>query len=173
MLTSFNTESPPISSNHIIGVYLAESGEKLYDEMPVPDDRKNPQINRWGRAYVMQNPVWSPDGTRYAYTINGALCVNNDGTGKPLLLSQIPDNEAVTDRLMAWSPDRHQARLPEKRKQSGHHLLEHRQGRQGAQGHGRLISPVLRRFGPAGRRLGRRAVPVHPGHRQDRVAGKG
>ncbi len=105
VIAAFNTESPPINSNHIIGVYLAESGEKIYDEMPIPDDRNNPQINRWGRAYVMQDPVWSPDGLCYAYSINGALCVSNDGSGKPVLISGIPDRDEVHDHLLGWAPD--------------------------------------------------------------------
>lgn len=105
ILSSLDTESPPVNPNHIIGFYLAESGEKLFDDTPIPDDRKNPQIHRWGHTYLMQDPVWSPDSTRYAYTINGALCVNDDSTGRPALISNIADNKSVNDTFCAWSLD--------------------------------------------------------------------
>jgi hypothetical protein len=105
ILTTFDTESPPLNSNHIIGVYDADRGEKLYDETPLPDDRKKPQINRWGGIYVMKDPQWSPDGKRYGYFINGALCVNDDGSGSPALISSIEDSNSMNDIRFWWSPD--------------------------------------------------------------------
>lgn len=105
ILSVFNTGSPPINSNHIIGVYVADTGEKLFDDTPIPDDRSNPQINRWGRIYKMLDPCWSPDGSKYAYSINGAVCVNDDGSGKPVLISHIPDKEDVNDVSFGWSTD--------------------------------------------------------------------
>jgi hypothetical protein len=105
IVTTFNTESPPINSNHIIGVYDAEAGDKLFDDTPIPDDRKKPQITRWGGIYVMTDPQWSPDGTRYAYFINGALCVNDDGSGTPALISNIEDSDSTHDIHFWWSPD--------------------------------------------------------------------
>ncbi|MDQ7821680.1 MAG: hypothetical protein RDV48_02675 [Candidatus Eremiobacteraeota bacterium] len=99
------SDSPFADSRQVVGLFAAESGEKLYEESPVPDDRHNPQITRWGRSYLMRNPVWSPDGTRYAYTLNGALCVNDDGSGKPVLVSAIPDSRTENDVAFWWSPD--------------------------------------------------------------------
>ncbi|MHC9544949.1 MAG: TolB family protein [Vulcanimicrobiota bacterium] len=105
ILSTFNTQSPPINSNQIVVVYLAQSGQKLYDDMPIPDDRKNPQISRWKDTCIITSPQWSPDGTRYACCINGALCVNDDGSGKPALISSIPDSESLQDTFLEWSPD--------------------------------------------------------------------
>jgi len=105
IISTFNTQSPPINSNQIVIVYNAQSGQKLYDDMPIPDDRKNPQISRWKDTCIITSPQWSPDGTRYACCINGALCVNDDGLGKPALISSIPDNESLQDTFIEWSPD--------------------------------------------------------------------
>jgi Tol biopolymer transport system component len=105
IISTFNTQSPPINSNQIIGVYLAQSGQKIFDDTPIIDDRKNPQISRWKGVYIVTDPRWSPDGTRYAYCINGALCVSDDGSAKPALVSSIPDSETLEDRLIDWSPD--------------------------------------------------------------------
>lgn len=105
ILTTLTTGSPLVSANQLTGIYLSDSGEKLYDEAPIPDDRNNPQMHRWGRTYIIQNPVWAPDGSRYAYTINGALCVSDDGKGRPLLVSRISDNTSVNDIQFSWSFD--------------------------------------------------------------------
>jgi hypothetical protein len=105
ILTSLTIGSPLVSANQLTGVYLSGSGEKLYDEALIPDDRNNPQMHRWGRTYIIQNPVWAPDGSRYAYTINGALCVSDDGKGRPVIVSHIADNKSVNDIYYSWSPD--------------------------------------------------------------------
>ncbi len=105
ILSTFNTQSPPMNSNQIIVVYLAQSGQKIFDDTPIIDDRKNPQISRWKGTYIISAPHWSPEGIRYAYCINGALCVSDDGSGKPALVSSIPDNESLQDTMLEWSPD--------------------------------------------------------------------
>lgn len=98
------SNSPMVSGERVIAFYSASSGEKLFEELPVPDDRDNPQINRWGRNYRITKPLWSPDGSAYAYILNGSLCLSPRVGGKPRLFSDIPDNMDVNDEDFAWSP---------------------------------------------------------------------
>lgn len=83
---------------------LTLKGDKLWEEIPVPDDKKNPQIKRWGKAATIKSPKWSPDGKRYAFILNGALCVASSG-GRKELVSGIRDSSEENDVSFDWSAD--------------------------------------------------------------------
>lgn len=104
ILTVTPSFSPFYASQNIISIFSAVNGKKIYEELPIPDDRNNPQINRWGWTYSVSRAKWAPDGTRYAYLLNGALCVNSVA-GKPALISYVPDSKVISDLDFSWSYD--------------------------------------------------------------------
>ncbi len=102
LMSVIPSKSPFHGSLNIVGFFSVQKQCKVSESLPVPDDRSNPQINRWGRNYSISSPVWSPDGYRYAYLLNGALCVGNFNE-KTILISSIPDSADVKDVSFSWS----------------------------------------------------------------------
>ena len=96
--------SPFYASQNVISVFSSIDGKKIYESLPIPDDRNNPQIVRWGWAYSVSRAKWSPDGTKYAYLLNGALCINSVD-GKPVLISSVPDSKKISDISFLWSSE--------------------------------------------------------------------
>lgn len=94
--------SSAASSNSIAISAFSLAGEKLYDDIVIPDDTNNPQIKRWSKTYRSTFPKWSPDGSKYAYILNGALCVS-DRDGKSFLISNISDSAEENDISYEWS----------------------------------------------------------------------
>lgn len=103
-LLSIKTTNDSYSDNSHIGISLLEKNEKIFEELPIPDDGKNPQIKRWSKKYIIKSPKWSPTGENYAYLLNGALCVSSQ-ISKPILLSEIKDNDNSNDISFEWSND--------------------------------------------------------------------
>jgi dipeptidyl aminopeptidase/acylaminoacyl peptidase len=51
---------------------------------------------------INSDPTWSPDGSRIAYTVDGLMVMNADGTGQAAL---IPSADGLHIADPAWSPD--------------------------------------------------------------------
>lgn len=103
-LLSISAINDPYSDNLHIGIYLFDKKEKLFEELPIPNDEKNPQIKRWSRKYIIKSPKWSPTGDNYAYLLNGALCISSQ-INKPILISEIKDTDKSNDISFDWSMD--------------------------------------------------------------------
>lgn len=103
-LLSIYAVNDQYSDNSHIAVNTADTNEKLFEELPIPDDSKNPQIKRWSRKYEIKTPKWSPDCEHYAYLLNGALCISSQ-INKPIIISEIKDVESSNDLSFDWSLD--------------------------------------------------------------------
>jgi Tol biopolymer transport system component len=71
-----------------------------------PDGTDVQQLTMW--SGYLQDPVWSPDGSRIAYSSNllgrpRVFVMNQDGTGQQLVSPAAPST--VDDTQPAWSPD--------------------------------------------------------------------
>lgn len=95
------------AGKNLISFYLVPSNRLFFEELPVPNDSINPQISRWGRSYSISTVKWAPDGLKYAYLLNGALCINSLENSRPLLISEIPDNLSYSDLSFSWAADSH------------------------------------------------------------------
>lgn len=103
-LLSIYAVNDQYSDNSHIAINTADKNEKLFEELPIPDDSKNPQIKRWSRKYEIKTPKWSPDCEYYAYLLNGALCISSQ-INKPIIISEIKDVENSNDLSFDWSLD--------------------------------------------------------------------
>lgn len=100
----FLSSSSSSAAQNKIPISAYGTGEnKLWEEIPVPDDKKNPQIKRWGRAARTKMPKWSPDGQKYAYILNGALCASVKGRSE--IISSVKDSAQENDTSFEWSSD--------------------------------------------------------------------
>ena len=94
-LLSIKSINDLYSDNSHIGITIFDNNEKIFEELPIPDDGKNPQIKRWSKRYIIKSPKWSPTGETYAYLLNGALCISSQ-INKPILISEIKDIDNET-----------------------------------------------------------------------------
>lgn len=103
-LLSIKSINDSYSDNSHIGITIFDNNEKIFEELPIPDDGKNPQIKRWSKKYIIKSPKWSPTGENYAYLLNGALCISSQ-INKPILISEIKDIDNSNDISFEWSND--------------------------------------------------------------------
>jgi Tol biopolymer transport system component len=85
-------------------IAFARSGNDGYEVYVVDADGSNATVITSVAAESAPSPTWSPDASRIALDVNGAIHVMSaDGTGLRRLSPELP--KGVLDQSPSWSPD--------------------------------------------------------------------